>query len=274
MKKFFFTLFTLCLAVSAMAQGLSFNLYSNKTAEVTYLVYNSRDNYSGLTSVTIPETISRNGTTYSVTSIGDYAFFRCSSLTSITIPNSVTNIGYKTFSDCTSLASITIGNSVTSIGYGAFQYCKSLTSIVVEANNAKYDSRDNCNAIIETATNTLVLGCKNTIIPNSVTSIGEGAFYQCSYLTSITIPNSVTSIGSDAFYYCNRLTSIAIPNSVTKIGVSAFANASAIASFSLSLIILGHSFPIPALVPYVTFSMAMLAPLHSMMRGNASSCIF
>jgi len=93
---------------------------------------------------------------------------------------------------------------------------------MVEESNSIYDSRDNCNAIIETATNTLIAGCKNTIIPNSVKSIVDYAFYYCSGLTSISIPNSVASIGNNAFFGCSGLTSISIPNSVTSIGDYAF----------------------------------------------------
>ena len=156
---------------------------------------------SGLTSVTIP---------HSVTSIGRSAFSGCSGLTSVTIGNSVTSIGEFAFYDCTGLTSVTIPNSVTSIGELAFGYCSGLTSIVVDKGNVNYDSRDNCNAIIETATNTLITGCKKTIIPNSVTSIGNGAFYGCSGLTSVTIPNSVTSIGKSAFSNCSGLTSIVV----------------------------------------------------------------
>jgi len=113
---------------------------------------------------------------------------------------------------------------VTSIESGVFQNCTSLTSIIVNTGNNKYDSRDNCNAIIDTKTNSLIAGCKKTIIPNSVTSIEDGAFYGCSGLTSITIPNSVTSIGDYAFDSCSGLTSITIPNSVTSIGKQAFYN--------------------------------------------------
>ena len=152
------------------------------------------------TSVTIPQNVTYNGTNYSVTSIGEYTFSYCSSLTSVTIGNSVTSIGENAFRQCSSLTSITIPNSVTSIGVNAFYYCTSLTSItipnsvtsigscafsgcdniktmVVRSGNTVYDSRNNCNAIIETATNTLIAGCQNTIIPSSVTSMGKCAFY-------------------------------------------------------------------------------------------------
>ena len=177
---------------------------------------------SSLTSITIPESVTSIGTfafrscksltsvtiPNSVTSIGDYAFYGCSGLTSITIPNSVTSIGAFAFRSCKSLTSVTIPNSVTSIGSRAFSGCSGLTSIIVEGGNAIYDSRENCNAIVETTTNTLIVGCQSTIIPESVTSIGDYAFRNCQSLTSITIPNSVTSIGYDAFYGCSALTSI------------------------------------------------------------------
>ena len=199
---------------------------------------------NGLTSITIPN---------SVTSIGQYAFWNCSklssitlpgsissiemgmfencfNLTSITIPNSVTSIGNEAFSGCSKLTSVTIPNSVMSIGKEAFEWCSNLTSMIVESNNVYYDSRNNCNAIIETSTNTLIAGCNNTIIPNSVASIGNNAFFGCSGLTSISIPNSVTSIGDYAFSHCLGLTSISIPNSVTSIGSRAFSSCSGLTS--------------------------------------------
>ena len=249
------------------ANGIYYMVDGNE-AVVTFrgIFPSEEDEYTG--SVVIPSAVNYNGVTYSVTSIGDEAFFGCTGLTSIVIPNSVTSIGECAFLGCTGLTSIDIPNSVTSIGRqafdgctgltsinipnsetsideyafvgctgltsivipnsvtdigdGAFHGCTGLISIVVESGNPRYDSRNNCNAIIETASNTLLLGCNNTIIPNTVTSIGRHAFYKCAGLTSIDIPNSVTFIGAWAFYYCTEVTSINIPSSVTSIENRAF----------------------------------------------------
>ena len=179
---------------------------------------------SSLASITIPD---------SVTSIGNYAFWNCSSLASITNGKGVTSIGEYAFAGCTSLVSITIPDSVTSIGVAVFFGCTSLASIVVDSNNVIYDSRNNCNAIIETSSNTLIAGCASTTIPDGVTSIGSNAFRKCTSLASITIPESVTSIGVQAFCDCSSLTSIAIPDSVTSIKFMAFSGCTSFTSITI-----------------------------------------
>jgi hypothetical protein len=149
----------------------------------------------------------------------------CSSPTSITIPSSVTSIRQFAFSRCSLLTSVFIPKNVTSIGEAAFSGCDSLTSIVVEDGNPIYDSRDNCNAIIETATNTLIQGCSSPTsftIPGSVTSIGCGAFSGCYSLTSIVIPENVTSIEGHAFYGCSSLEIVHLPAGVSNFEIDSF----------------------------------------------------
>ena len=156
---------------------------------------------NALTSINIPD---------SVTKIGENALLGCEALTSINIPDSVTKIGENALLGCTALTSINIPESVTKIGYHAFYGCGELTSIIVAEENKVYDSRNNCNAIIETKTNRLIQGCANTFMPHSVTEIGNEAFRGCSALTSINIPESVTWIGEYAFIGCGELTSIIV----------------------------------------------------------------
>ena len=191
---------------------------------VTDIGFGAFAHCTDLTSVNIPN---------SVTVIRGGTFFWCKGLTSIVIPNSVTSIGNESFCNCRGLTSIVIPNSVTEIAKDAFSYCTGLTSIVVESGNPRYDSHNDCNAIIETASNTLIVGCENTIIPNTVTKIGDYAFDGRTGLTDIDIPNSVTAIGFSAFADCTGLTSIDIPNSVTKIGNSAFYRCTGLTSIDI-----------------------------------------
>ena len=172
---------------------------------------------AGLNSIIIPN---------SVKTIGNYAFTGCNGLAEFIIPNSVSSIGEGAFKNCNGLTSFTIPENVEIIGEGVLAYCNNLNSIVVDKDNTKYDSRENCNAIIETANNTLIAGCQNTIIPNSVKAIGNRSFWGCSSLTSVTIPNSVTNIGERAFSLCTNLTSIVIGNSITSIEDYAIAGCS------------------------------------------------
>ena len=172
---------------------------------------------SSLTSVAIPD---------SVTSIGELAFYYCSSLTSVTIPDSVTTIGNSAFYDCYKLTSVTIGDRVTTIGESAFSWCESLTSVTIgdSVTTIGESAFEDCSSLT------------SVTIPDSVTTIGSSAFNSCSSLTSVTIPDSVTTIGGHTFCGCYSLTSVTIPDSVTTIGDGAFSDC-----YSLTSVIIPDS---------------------------------
>ncbi len=229
-SKAFALLLALAAATSTRAYDfksgdLHYNITSNTEPYTVEVTKDGWDNYSSLTSVTIPETVTYNGTDYAVTSIGEWAFYDCTGLTSVTIPNSVTSIGKYAFYDCTGLTSVTIPNSVTSIGEESFYGCTGLTSVVWNANcsgwsysssSPFYYARENITSFtfgdeVESIPDYLCYDMSkltSITIPNSVTSIGEKSFYGCTGLESVTIGNSVTSIGEESFYGCTGLTSV------------------------------------------------------------------
>ena len=231
MKKLFLSTLLLALPLLASAYDIAvenedgvtiyYNYINNGTElEVTYK-YQGNKIYSG--AVDIPKEVTYMGRKRLVTSIGWYAFQNCTGLTSVTIPNSVTSIGWYALQNCTGLTSVTIGNSVTNIGTQAFDDCSSLTSVHI-TDIAAWCGISFYDNPLSYAHHLYMNGeeIKDLVIPNSVTSIGDNAFYGCTGLTTVTIPNSVTSIGSSAFARCSSLTSVTIGNSVTSIGEYAF----------------------------------------------------
>ena len=149
------------------------------------------------------------------------------------IPEGTEKINPYFFEDVEGLTTVVIPKSVVYIDKESFLSQSGVTKIIVEEGNERYDSRNNCNAIIETESNTLVAGCASTVIPATVEEIGESAFYKCSGLTSVEIPNSVTSIGDWAFDGCRGLTSVVLPNSVTSIGEHAFSHCEGLTSVEI-----------------------------------------
>lgn len=205
-------------ASNKLIAGCQNTVIPNSVAEIEESAF---EDCSSLQSIAIPN---------SITKIGWNAFNGCNNLLSIVIPDSITEVRSWTFGYCRSLQSIIIPDSVTKIERNAFYDCCSLQSIVVDKNNPKYDSRNGCNAIIETASNKLIVGCSNTAIPNSVMVIDEDAFRHCFSLQSIAIPDSVTKIEPGAFSDCSNLKSIIIPNSVSTIGWGSFSGCSSLQS--------------------------------------------
>ncbi|MBR5102878.1 MAG: leucine-rich repeat protein [Muribaculaceae bacterium] len=235
--------------------GIFYHILQNNEVEVTS--ENNWDFNSYSDEVVIPSTVTYLGTTYKVTTIGVNAFRKCAGLTKVTIPNSVTTIGNYAFEACSWLTSISIPSSVKKIGERVFNNCINLESITVASGNSVYDSRNNCNAIIEKATGKLIAGCSATVIPegvteiddftfggcvklneinipNSVVAIDEYAFNQCPTLTNVTLGTGVKDIGTYAFILCNRLNSVTTPASLKNLGTLAFGYCKEIESITLN----------------------------------------
>ena len=219
-----------CVEGYVIIDGIKYGYYEKGTAFVTCgeSYADGVGAYSG--NIEIPSVITVNGKEYTVTEIGTYAFRFCENLISVKIPESVKTIKGYAFDHCSKLTSIIIPKSVEAIEFDVLDYCPELSSIKVDYENPIYDSREDCNAIIESATNILKYGCKNTIIPETVTEIESFAFNGCSNLTSIEIPKSVISIKAYAFSQCEGLTAIVIPKSVKSINSRSFCECSQLSS--------------------------------------------
>lgn len=241
-------------AYDVEVNGIYYNINDkDKTAEVTKGIWDVLSCWEGDRSysgdITIPEQIEYNGINYIVNSIGKQAFLNRLYLKSVVLPNSIINIGEEAFQTCSQLTSITIPNKLEIIENRAFQGCSCLTSLIipsfvsfigkntfwgcsglnsirVEKDNPIYDSREDCNAIIETQSNRILKGCINTVIPSTVTTIGEGAFYNCVNMASITIPEGVITIEKYAFENCSELTTMILPSTITSLGACVFINTS------------------------------------------------
>ena len=201
--------------------------YENETPGLSYTYtgdgYAIVGGYNGSTSNIFVPDIHNDGThgNAKITSIASRAFSGNTKITNLVVPNTITTIGNNAFNSCEQLTTVYIPKSVVSIGSGVFLSCNSITNIVVEEGNPKYDSRNNCNAIIETATDTLVSGCNYTIIPNGVKVLGASSFDRMRLMTDIVIPDSVETI-KNAFNYCSNLTNVTMPSSLKHIYDYAF----------------------------------------------------
>lgn len=192
--------------------------------KITGIGYQAFKDCTGITSISLSPNIRR---------IQAEAFYGCYGLTSLTIPDGVTTIDEEAFGECTCLTTLTIGSGLTTIGRKAFGPCLGITSLIVDPANTVYDSRDNCNAIIETASNTLVVGCKSATIPEGVTAIGDGAFKGCIFFALQSLPNSLVSIGNEAFADCRNLSNVVIPDNVVSIGDGAFSGCESMAYLTI-----------------------------------------
>jgi len=241
-------LLLVCLLSFSISQAQTFNdgVLEYTVTSGTNVSVKKFNNVCPTGTLTIPNTVTDNSITYTITEIENQAFYNCSGLTSLSIPNSVTAIGAAAFSDCTGLMYLSIPNSVTSIGNFAFRSCIGLTSLSIpnSVTAIGYGTFAYCGSLtslsilnsVTSIGNLAFSGCYSLTslsIPNSVTSIGDYAFYACSGLTSLSISNSVTSIGHGTFSGCYGLTSLSIPNSVTAIGDEAFNGCSGLTSVTV-----------------------------------------